>query len=222
MTLQPDIPQDPEERFDIVTADGRPTGRTKARREVHRDGDWHRSIHVWVYGVAGQPFLLMNQRGLDKDTWPGVLDATVGGHLSAGETVADAYREVEEEIGIVADPAKLRWIGTRLCASESMPGIIDRELQETFLYRDDRPLAEYRPNPAELEGLIRLSLADALRLFSEETAEVPGTILHAKDRTTAPFTVTQETLLPVRVDRYFLRVAVAILRTLRHDRYVVL
>jgi isopentenyldiphosphate isomerase len=222
MALQPDFAQNPDERFDIVTSDGRPTGRTKARRDVHRDGDWHRSIHVWVYGIAAaQPFLLMNRRGLDKDTWPGVLDATVGGHLAAGETVEDAYREIEEEIGITADPARLRWVGTRLCSAESVPGIIDRELQETFLYRDDRPLTDYRPNPAELEGLIQFSLADALKLFAENVPEVPGTILHAKDQTIEPFTVTQEALLPVRIDRYFLRVAVAILRTLRHDRYIV-
>ncbi|MDQ3541088.1 MAG: NUDIX domain-containing protein [Chloroflexota bacterium] len=223
MTLQPDFAQDPEERFDIVTSDGRPTGQTKARRDVHRDGDWHRSIHVWVYGIAAaQPFILMNQRGLDKDTWPGVLDATVGGHLSAGETVGDAYREIEEEIGITADPARMQWVGTRLCSAESVPGIIDRELQEVFLYRDDRQLAEYRPNPAELEGLIQVSLADALTLFAGEVSEVPGTILHSRARTAEPFTISQENLLPVRIDRYFLRVAVAILRTLRHDRYVVL
>lgn len=223
MTLQPNFPQNPEERFDIVTSDGRMTGRTKARREVHRDGDWHRSIHVWVYGIAAaQPFLLMNQRGLDKDTWPGVLDATVGGHLAAGETAEDAFREVEEEIGFPADPQKLDWIGTRLCSAERVPDIIDRELQDTFLYRNDRPLAEYRPNPAELEGLVQLSLSDALRLFADDVSEVPGVILRARDRIIEPFPVTQEILLPIRIDRYFLRVAVAVLRTLRHDRYIVL
>lgn len=222
MTLQPDFAQDPEERFDIVTADGHPAGRTKARWEVHRDGDWHRSIHVWVYGIAAaQPFLLMNQRGLNKDNWPGVLDATVGGHLSAGEMVEDAYREVEEEIGIAADPATLRWVGTRVCVDESVPGIIDRELQEVFLYRDDRPLADYLPNPAELEGLIQISLAYALNLFAGDVPEIPGTILHAKDRIIEPFTVTQDKLLPVGVDQYFLRAAVAILHTLRNDRYIV-
>jgi len=222
MTLQPDFAQDPEERFDLLTSDGRPTGRAKARWEVHRDGDWHRSIHVWVYGIAAaQPFLLMNQRGLNKDTWPGVLDATVGGHLSAGETVADAYREIEEEIGIAADPATIRWIGTRPRSAESVPGIIDRELQEVFLYRDDRPLDGYHPNPAELEGLVQLSLTDALQLFSGEVPEVPGTMLRARDHTIAPFAISQEMLLPVRIDRYFLRVAVAILHTLRHDRYIV-
>lgn len=217
------LAQDPDELFDIVTADGASTGITKRRADVHRDGDWHRAIHVWVYGVAdegGTPFLLLNQRGKHKDTWPGVLDATVGGHLAAGETVEEAFREIEEEIGIAADPARLRFAGTRPRSSESMPGIIDREIQEIFLYRDDRPLTAYRPNPAELEGLVRVDLAAALRLFAEETDRIDGTLLNAHDRALSPLIVTREMLLPMRVDRYFLKVAVAIDQLLRGERYV--
>ena len=37
-----------EEEFDVLDAGGRPTGRTKARSAVHRDGDWHAAVHVWV------------------------------------------------------------------------------------------------------------------------------------------------------------------------------
>ena len=36
--------QDPGEPFDVITADGKPTGRVKSRAEVHRDGDWHRAF----------------------------------------------------------------------------------------------------------------------------------------------------------------------------------
>ena len=43
--------QDPNELFDVVHADGSPTGRSKPRWQVHRDGDWHRSIHVWICGI---------------------------------------------------------------------------------------------------------------------------------------------------------------------------
>ena len=222
MTHQPDFAQDLDELFDVLTEHGEPTGLVKRRADVHRDGDWHRSIHVWVHGVEeGEPFLLMNQRGLEKDTWPGVLDATVGGHLAAGETVAQAYREIEEEIGIAADPVGLRHIGVRARGAETA-GIIDHEIQEVFLYRDDRTLDEYRPNPAELEGLVRIGLGEARRLFAGEVYQVAGTILRARDRTLAPFTVTQETLLPVREDEYFLHVAVAIERIMRGEPEVVL
>jgi isopentenyldiphosphate isomerase len=214
--------QDPDELFDVVTADGAPTGITKRRADVHRDGDWHRAIHVWVYGIEDDvPFLLLNQRGQHKDTWPGVLDATVGGHLGAGETVEDAFREIEEEIGILADPANLRHVGTRPRSSEAMPGILDREIQEVFLLRDDRTLTAYWPNLAELEGLVRITLSDALRLFAEDVDRIPGTPLSAHDHTVTAIDVTRDMLLPVRVDRYFLRVAVAIDMLLRGERYIV-
>ena len=49
----------PWRALDVITANGKPTGRVKPRAEVHRDGDWHRAIHVWVAGVDGRgaPFL---------------------------------------------------------------------------------------------------------------------------------------------------------------------
>lgn len=223
MTNDQTLAQDPDELFDVVTADGDPTGVTKRRADVHRDGDWHRSIHIWIYGVeAGVPFLLMNRRGLAKDTSPGLLDAPVAGHLGAGETVKDAFREMEEEVGIVAEPERLRYAGSRPRAAEhTTPGTIDREIQEVFLYRDDRPLATYRPNPAELEGLVRFTLDNALALFAGDATGVLALHLGARDGRLSEITVTPEMLIPTRVDRYFLRVAVAVTHALRGDRYVV-
>src|SRR5690606_40093494 len=61
---------------------------------------------------------LMQQRGLAKDTNPGMLDPAVSGHLGAGESVEDGFREMEEEIGILPDPAKMRHVGTRPRAAE--------------------------------------------------------------------------------------------------------
>ena len=94
-------PQD--ELFDVLDENGCPTGARKARGAVHRDGDWHGALHIWVGGIAtgGRPFALFQRRSRSKDTWPGALDVAVGGHLRAGETLADAIREAEEEIGLV-------------------------------------------------------------------------------------------------------------------------
>lgn len=212
MTLQPPFAQDPDELFDVVNEDGSPTGIVKRRADVHRDGDWHRAIHVWVYGKGDSgPFLLMNQRGRHKDTWPGMLDVTVGGHLAAGETVEQAFREIEEEVGIVAEPSRMRFIGTRKAYGES-----ERELQEVFLYRDDRSLNEYRPNPAELEGLVKISLADARAIFSSAISAVEATLLRAVDLIVAPHTVTKRDLIPVH-DRYYERIAAAIERTIQEN-----
>jgi len=203
---QPGFAQDPDELFDVVTEDGAPTGVVKRRADVHRDGDWHRAIHVWVHGTHdGIPFLLYNLRGRHKDTWPGVLDVTVGGHLAAGETVEQAYREIEEEIGIAADPARLHFLETRKAY-----GAVERELQDVLLYRDDRPLDTYRPNPAELEGLVKLAVADALAIFSGQASSAEAEILRAVDLTVLPVTVTPALLLPDRYFAYYRRIAQAV------------
>jgi isopentenyldiphosphate isomerase len=204
--------QDPDELFDIVDEDGRPTGRTKRRADVHRDGDWHRAIHIWVWGVDAEgPYLLMNQRGRRKDTWPLALDATVGGHLVAGETVEDAYREVEEELGITVAPERLQFLFSRARVSDGhLSGIIDRERQEIFLLRDDRPLTAFRPQVAELEGIARMRLADATALFNGEVGTAPAEVLRAGDRRIVGLTVTPEQLLVRGDDPYFRDIARAV------------
>jgi isopentenyldiphosphate isomerase len=170
--------QDPDERFDVVDEDGRPTGRVKRRADVHRDGDWHRAVHVWVAGRGpdAQAFLLFQRRGLGKDTWPGRLDATVGGHLRAGEDVRQALREVEEEIGVVADPTVLLPLGRRRVVHEHA-GVSDRELQDVLLLVDDRPLTAYRPQRAEVAALVRFDLRDLPAFTAALDAAAVGEVL---------------------------------------------
>ncbi len=206
------LAQDPNEFFDVVTETGEPTGIVKRRADVHRDGDWHRAVHVWLHGAdESGSFVLFQQRGRNKDTWPYALDATVGGHLGAGETVADALREVREEIGVCIDPDRYEHLFRRTRSSENLiPGVLDRELQEVFLLRDDRPLTAFAPNPVELEGLVRVSLPDALRLVRGESATCMGTLLVAESGETRPNQLTAEQLLVRGTDTYFVDVVSAI------------
>lgn len=213
--------QNPDELFDIVTAYGAATGALKRRADVHRDGDWHRSIHVWIYGInESGPYLLFQRRGMDKDTWPGVLDATAAGHLAAGEQVEDAFREIEEELGISPEPERLQRVGTRICANEQAPSTIDRELQEVYFLRDDSPLDAFRPNPVEVDALVRLPLMETLEFLGGFSAQVEGRLLVAADRRQEPVTVTADCFVPTMIDRYYYRVAIAINAVLRGDRHV--
>ena len=213
--------QDPSERFDVVLADGTPTGRTKTRAGVHRDGDWHRSVHVWVAGVdpAEGPFLTFQRRSPRKDTWPGRLDATVGGHFGAGEELRQALREVEEELGVAPPSAALRPLGLRVCANEAQLGVVDRELQHVLLWRDDRPLAAFRPNPAEVDALVRFPLPPLLDLLAGEAPAVEGALVATGGREAVPASFGPEAFIPT-VDAYFYRVAIAVSAALRGERHV--
>jgi hypothetical protein len=128
-------------------------------------------------------------------------------------------REIEEEIGIVPDPRKLRPLGIRVCANEAQPGIIDREIQDVFLLRDDRPLADFRPNPAELAALVRFPLETLVPFLAGEGSEIDGESLAPAAARTEPITAQRDDFIPT-VDRYFLRVAIAAQHVLRGERYV--
>lgn len=216
-----DLPQDPRELFDVVRPDGAATGRTKERARVHRDGDWHRAVHVWIAGLGedGEAFLLFQRRSAGKDTWPGRLDATVGGHYRAGEGLAEALREVEEEVGVAVAPAGLRRLGTRVSVNEAEPGVVDHELQDVFLLRGDRPLAAYRPHPVELAALVRLPLPPLLAFLAGEAASVAGEAIAPGAERAAAATFAPDDFIP-SVDRYFYRVAVAAAAALRGEPHV--
>ena len=40
----------------------------KLRKEVHRDGDWHRAVHIWLLSHSTNE-LLLQKRADDKDSW---------------------------------------------------------------------------------------------------------------------------------------------------------
>jgi isopentenyldiphosphate isomerase len=216
------LAQDPDEPFDVLLADGAFTGVIKSRAAVHRDGDWHRALHIWVAGQdrSGEPFLIFQRRSAAKDSWPDHFDTTVGGHFRAGETLTEAMREIEEEIGLPTKGLMLRPLGTRISITEAPP-LCDHELQEVFLLLDDRPLAEYRPHPIELSALARFPLRGLLALFSCETSRIAGEAVAPGNTVPFAITATGADFIP-SVDRYGLRIAVATQNVLRGDHYVAL
>jgi isopentenyldiphosphate isomerase len=164
--------QDPDEPFDLYDEHGRPLGRVKPRAAVHRDGDWHRSLHLWVVLAGEPPTVVFQRRGADKDTWPLRVDAAVTGHFRAGDRLADALREAEEEIGLVVTLEET----TRLFARqrrERAAGLVDNELQDILVTLRSEPLEALRPNPEELVEVLAVPLSLALALARGERSDVP-------------------------------------------------
>jgi len=71
----------------------------KTREEIHEHGWLHREIHV--YFVTPNREIIFQHRAKDKDTFPNLLDATVGGHVEIGHSYEEtAIKETEEETGV--------------------------------------------------------------------------------------------------------------------------
>jgi isopentenyldiphosphate isomerase len=153
---------EPEEQLEVYDADGNPTGTAKRRADIHRDGDWHLAFFCWIVTSDGR--VLLQKRAASKDVWPGRWDASAAGHVRFGEGLAGALREVEEELG-VAPPgiADLDYLGRFSTVSTHDNGIVCREHQDTFRWRSDRALSEYRPGP-EVASLLLVPLSEIASL----------------------------------------------------------
>ena len=152
------------ERFDLLNSAGEPTGETKPRREVHRDGDWHRSFHLWI--VKDNEYVLLQRRAKTKDLEPDKADVTVGGHYRAGETLIDVVREVEEEVGLFVRSEALHHLATQK-AERVYVNAVDREFQEVYVLKNDQPLDHYYLDCAEVSVLYELHIDKALALYRD-------------------------------------------------------
>uniref|UniRef100_A0A803KUE1 Nudix hydrolase domain-containing protein n=1 Tax=Chenopodium quinoa TaxID=63459 RepID=A0A803KUE1_CHEQI len=93
-------PAQPQEYLDVLTKTGQNTRVRKLRGDVHRDGDYHRAVHVWIYSESTNE-LLLQKRADCKDSWPGQWDISSAGHISAGDSsLITARRELQEELGV--------------------------------------------------------------------------------------------------------------------------
>ncbi|MFD0959784.1 NUDIX hydrolase [Paenibacillus chungangensis] len=164
-----------EERFDIYDQEMNQLG-TATREETHRLGHWHRTFHCWLTHYEGSRQLVrFQQRHADKDTNPGCYDITVAGHLSAGETMQDGVRELEEELGVSAGFQQLVPLGqVREEESGYVNGklFIDREVSDVFGLLCDIPLMELRLQPEEVAGVYEADIEELLALFKGELEEI--------------------------------------------------
>lgn len=87
------------ELLDIVDENNKPLGIIKERALVHKDGDYHNTVHIYVLNDKDE--FLVHFRAPFKDLYPSCWDTRFGGHVLAEDTIKNtAVKELEEEIGI--------------------------------------------------------------------------------------------------------------------------
>ncbi|MFA6408418.1 MAG: NUDIX domain-containing protein [Candidatus Paceibacterota bacterium] len=119
--------------LNIVDEAGNVIGQT-TRQEIHEKGLLHAEVHVWFYTPDGQ--LIFQHRAKDKDTWPDLLDATVGGHVEVGDTYEQtALKEAEEEAGVHIKPNDLFFLRTTITNShDDVTGMTNHPRRNVYAY----------------------------------------------------------------------------------------
>jgi len=187
--------------FDDSLAAGEPT----ARSIVHRDGLWHSSFHCLAVRTRPPARVLLQRRKRSARSFPGLLDLTATGHLIAGEDARGGVRELEEEVGIVADATALVPLGRRLIVDGAGEGL-NREIVHAFLLPTDQPLESFDLRGRDADGLIEISVADLLRLLGDSAERAVVRELDAQGKITSLLIGVGDLVPPV--DGYWTVVAV--------------
>ena len=121
-----------DELIEILTSEGKPTGKTALKSEAHKHGWFHTTVHIWLF--TSDEKILLQKRALTKKVFPGLWDISVAGHIGAGESIIDgAKREIFEEIGLELSENELIKIGTRTHEVSHKNGIQDNEFHHVFI-----------------------------------------------------------------------------------------
>lgn len=127
-------PMPSDERLNVVDETGAVIGE-ETREAIHQQGLLHRDVHVWF--VTPEHELIVQHRSPSTDTFRGLLDATVGGHVEIGSTDREtALREIKEETGLDARPDDLLFIETMISKThDPTTGITNHVLRSIFTCR---------------------------------------------------------------------------------------
>lgn len=89
------------ELIDWLNEKGEKIGEVE-RAVAHKNGYWHKSVHVWI--INDRDEVLLQHRCRAKKFFPNRWDCAFAGHVDAGESsLISALREGKEELGIELD-----------------------------------------------------------------------------------------------------------------------
>ena len=158
------------EYIDILNEKGEFTGEKATRNEVHKNGYWHRAIHVLL--INSKKEILLQKRAANKEKHPNLWDISCAGHLSSGDTsISGAKREFEEELGIKADEKNMKLIYTIKKSHMPKEGFIENELQDVYLYKADIDISEFRIQKEELSEVKYVPIEEFTEALLSENKE---------------------------------------------------
>jgi isopentenyldiphosphate isomerase len=141
-----------DELLDILTLEGKSTGKTALKSEAHKNGWFHATVHIWLF--TSDEKILLQKRAMTKKVFPGLWDISVTGHISAGEEIlTSAKREIFEEIGLEVQDKDLIKIGTRVHQVSHKNGIQDNEHHHVFIAELKVPLSTLIIQKEEVEDI---------------------------------------------------------------------
>lgn len=160
-----------KEYFDILDDNGNKTGKIKLRSEVHRDGDWHKAVHIWILNQSGD--ILLQRRSATKDSNPNMLDISCAGHLSAGDnSIGGAIRELKEELNLDINPEELKYIKTLKRSSKYTASFINNEFDDIYILRTNKSIQDMKYQREEISEIFFVKYKEFKKMVNNKQPDL--------------------------------------------------
>lgn len=139
------------EYLDILDENGNLTGKFKEKNAIYNDGDWHRSVHIWILNSKNE--ILVQKRHPKKETFPNLWAISVAGHVISGEnSIEAAIREVKEEINNDIEESDLTYLFTLKRTQAHKNGFIN-VIDDVYLLKLDIDVETTKLQRSELSDI---------------------------------------------------------------------
>ena len=141
------------EFLDVMNNKNNPLGIIKSRKEIHKDGDWHKASHVWILNEKNQ--ILCQKRSHNKEWFPDRWDMTFGGHVRAGESYESAaITELSEELGISVKVNDLEFLMDFVIDKKDVrKWTLNREFLKVYFLRTKKAVSEFKIQKTEISEM---------------------------------------------------------------------
>ena len=157
-----------KEYLDIVDENDNIIGR-ETREKVHQEGLLHREVHV--YFITPKKEIVFQHRTKDKDLYPNLLDATVGGHVDAGDNYSfSAIKEIKEETGLEVKLENLIFLNKERKRSSYDPQTnkLNNTWKEIYIYNFNGQLSDLKVEKGKALGFELWSVEKLKNIREEE------------------------------------------------------
>ncbi len=141
------------------------------RENIHKKGLLHSEIHIWIYNKNGE--ILFQRRAKTKDTYPNLLDVSVGGHVEMGDDyLVTAIKELEEETGIKAQSGDLIYLAKmRRNSVDEKTGMKNNTIKKVYAYEFNGDAKDLRLEDGMATSLEFWKIDKIFNLTNEERNE---------------------------------------------------
>jgi isopentenyldiphosphate isomerase len=156
------------EYLDVLDENGNLTGEKKDRNLVHRDGDWHKTIHLWIIDTKGE--ILLQKRSANTETCQNMWDISVAGHIPAGvSSLENCIKEAGEELGIELEKNEIKFLFR--CSESTVHNngtYVNNSFHDVFLVKKDLDLDIIELDENEVSELKFISFEKFEQMFAKK------------------------------------------------------